>query len=209
MPNFFTCICATLAICLLTVPASASEPSVVLPAFELVDGEGEPVAPVVGATISSVSYLGLFSDAFLLVRFRDPVHSKSLLFLATASGPLLPDTENRILPPAQATDHEILRILYSNANCTGATYIGVPAFSLPAVNHFFGTGLVYSAGVCASDNTRVCIYSTPITEGAISANTASYSIGNTACVALDPDFRQAMVAPEVLKIDSPFPWSIR
>ncbi len=74
------CVWLVLIVCLCSVSTGAGEPAAVLPAFQLVDSAGNPVAPVVGANIYSTV------GAVLLVRFREPVHQKSLLFSAVAGG---------------------------------------------------------------------------------------------------------------------------
>jgi len=205
MAKKLVCACWILIVCLCAVPAKAAEPSVVLPAFELVDSQGNTVAPVVGAQFDPAI------GAFMLVRFFDPVQSKSLLFFALAAGPNGSiDGDNGIFPPVPVDVVNELRILYSNADCTGSTYINLPAGPLiPGFFQYVGTDVVYSAGRCESDASKICIYSAPVNTATVSANTASGSVGTTTCVNLGVAFRDALPAPEVIKINSPFPWQIK
>lgn len=200
-----TCICPALSLCLCTIPARAAEPSVALPAFELIDSAGNTVAPVFGATVDPDF------GAVLLVRFYDVIHSRSLLLMALAGGPGSSPTDNGIFPPMPISEVTLgtLSILYSQNDCTGGTYIDVPAGLFPGVLHIAATTVIYSAGVCASDGSKICIYSAQLPAPAVSANTASKSLGVTSCTTLSPALRTAVPAVEVIKINSPFPWEIK
>ena len=197
-----SCACWILVASLCPVPASAAEPSVVLPAFRLVDSAGDTIAPVIGATIDPT--LG----AMLLVRFVDP-ESRPLLLQAGPAGLAIGDaagTFDFLLPPVPFLQAEDLEILFSNGDCTGATFIEVGV--LPSQNFFRGIDVIYSSGRCQSDGTKICIYSAPLLAGVVSANVASSSVGNNSCTAGSPGFRDALTATEIIKIDNPFPWHI-
>jgi hypothetical protein len=163
------------------------------------------VAPVVGATVDPDF------GALLLVRFYDAIHSRSLLLMALAGGPGSSPADNGIFPPIPISELTLgtLSILYSQNDCTGGTFIDVPPGLFPGAVHIQATTVIYSAGVCASDGSKICIYSAQLPASTVSANTASKSLGVTSCTALTPAFRNAVPAAEVIKINSPFPWEIK